>query len=302
MEDVLFFFPHSQNHIFIFCLYFADLSYLLIFLIFVQEECVLSDPQGESDADADIEDTDCRLDKLSHISCLAVSRPVIFLLWWSNIMPLSWFVKTPRARVSPANKLSETQAPTGIAARHHREWRRRRAEPQISSLEPQAQSRQSAQQDYTGGTLHARWNNNISISLWEESELDSNNWNRLLSRMVQCRPHREKLDVWQNCNYCSIQPNNLARAGFPLFLLCLLSPFETGFSSWCRFEEGQNGWGRFQPSFLFDSVAPLSHWRAVRGCLHRRSRLATSVLSSLHNCNSVWMGDIVKLIGSNWVK
>ncbi|XP_054609790.1 uncharacterized protein si:ch211-63p21.1 isoform X2 [Dunckerocampus dactyliophorus] len=26
-----------------------------------EEECVLSDPQGESDADADIEDTDCRL-------------------------------------------------------------------------------------------------------------------------------------------------------------------------------------------------------------------------------------------------
>lgn len=31
----------------------------------VQEECALSDPQGESDADADIEDTDCRSDAVS---------------------------------------------------------------------------------------------------------------------------------------------------------------------------------------------------------------------------------------------
>lgn len=151
MEDVLFFFPHSQNHIFI-LVYNLQISRIFLCFISVQEECVLSDPQGESDADADIEDTDCRLDKLSYISCLTVSQPVIFLLWWSNIMPLSWFVKTPRAGVSPANKLSETQAPTGIAARHHREWRRWWAEPQISSLEPQAQSRQSTQQDYTGGT------------------------------------------------------------------------------------------------------------------------------------------------------
>uniref|UniRef100_A0A3P9NPV2 Uncharacterized LOC103480304 n=1 Tax=Poecilia reticulata TaxID=8081 RepID=A0A3P9NPV2_POERE len=30
-----------------------------------QEECVLSDPQGESDADADIEDTDCSLQRIS---------------------------------------------------------------------------------------------------------------------------------------------------------------------------------------------------------------------------------------------
>lgn len=152
MEDVLFFFPHSQNHIFI-LVYILPISLIFSCFISVQEECVLSDPQGESDADADIEDTDCRLDKLSYISCLTISQPVIFLLWWSNIMPLSWFVKTPRARVSPANKLSETQAPTRIAARHHREWRRWWAEPEISSLEPQAQSRQSTQQDYTGGTI-----------------------------------------------------------------------------------------------------------------------------------------------------
>lgn len=31
----------------------------------LQEECALSDPQGESDADADIEDTDCRSDAIS---------------------------------------------------------------------------------------------------------------------------------------------------------------------------------------------------------------------------------------------
>lgn len=151
MQDVLFFFPHSQNDIFI-LVYILPISLIFSCFISVQEECVLSDPQGESDADADIEDTDCRLDKLLYISCLTISQPVIFLLWWSNIMPSSWFVKTPRAGVSPANKLSETQAPTRIAARHHREWRWWWAEPQISSLEPQAQSRQSTQQDYTGGT------------------------------------------------------------------------------------------------------------------------------------------------------
>lgn len=38
---------------------FIDLSFTLTFMG-LQEECVLSDPQGESDADADIEDTDCR--------------------------------------------------------------------------------------------------------------------------------------------------------------------------------------------------------------------------------------------------
>lgn len=34
--------------------------------ICTQEECLLSDPQGESDADADIEDTDCRLEARAH--------------------------------------------------------------------------------------------------------------------------------------------------------------------------------------------------------------------------------------------
>lgn len=35
---------------------------LAVIHVCTQEECLLSDPQGESDADADIEDTDCRLD------------------------------------------------------------------------------------------------------------------------------------------------------------------------------------------------------------------------------------------------
>lgn len=36
---------------------------ICVFLVlFLQEECVLSDPQGDSDADADIEDTDNRFD------------------------------------------------------------------------------------------------------------------------------------------------------------------------------------------------------------------------------------------------
>lgn len=41
---------------------FHWLCFLVSCVIPLQEECVLSDPQGESDADADIEDTDCRFD------------------------------------------------------------------------------------------------------------------------------------------------------------------------------------------------------------------------------------------------
>ncbi|XP_028998446.1 uncharacterized protein si:ch211-63p21.1 isoform X2 [Betta splendens] len=43
-----------------------------------EEECVMSDPQGESDADADIEDTDCRLQEpgsLQRISSRRRKRP-----------------------------------------------------------------------------------------------------------------------------------------------------------------------------------------------------------------------------------
>ncbi|XP_063756286.1 uncharacterized protein si:ch211-63p21.1 isoform X2 [Eleginops maclovinus] len=43
-----------------------------------EEDCVLSDPQGESDADADIEDTDCRLQEpgsLQRISSRRRKRP-----------------------------------------------------------------------------------------------------------------------------------------------------------------------------------------------------------------------------------
>ncbi|KAM9401069.1 uncharacterized protein ACWYII_030761 isoform 3-T5 [Salvelinus alpinus] len=46
----------------------------------VQEECALSDPQGDSDADADIEDTDCRLQEpgsLQRISSRRRKRPRI---------------------------------------------------------------------------------------------------------------------------------------------------------------------------------------------------------------------------------
>ena len=61
-------------------LYIYDLFLIVYVMLFVlchmflhlQEDCVLSDPQGESDADADIEDTDCRCsysysDMLIHI-------------------------------------------------------------------------------------------------------------------------------------------------------------------------------------------------------------------------------------------
>ncbi|CAN9509744.1 unnamed protein product [Ophioblennius macclurei] len=45
-----------------------------------EEECALSDPQGESDADADIEDTDCRLQEpgsLQRISSRRRKRPQV---------------------------------------------------------------------------------------------------------------------------------------------------------------------------------------------------------------------------------
>ncbi|XP_061566278.1 uncharacterized protein si:ch211-63p21.1 [Cololabis saira] len=45
-----------------------------------EEECILSDPQGESDADADIEDTDCRLQEpgsLQRISSRRRKRPQV---------------------------------------------------------------------------------------------------------------------------------------------------------------------------------------------------------------------------------
>lgn len=132
---------------FLSCIHIFVFSFSFICFIPLQEECVLSDPQGESDADADIEDTDCRFDVHEH-TC--VSPQYLFAF---DLVPLPRLVQTPGARVSPANKLAETQAPARIAARHHRERRRRWAEPQITSLEPQAQSWQSTQQDHTGGKI-----------------------------------------------------------------------------------------------------------------------------------------------------
>ncbi|XP_007541642.1 uncharacterized protein LOC103130243 isoform X1 [Poecilia formosa] len=39
-----------------------------------EEECLLSDPQGESDADADIEDTDCRIQEHSSLQRISSRR------------------------------------------------------------------------------------------------------------------------------------------------------------------------------------------------------------------------------------
>ncbi|XP_037832583.1 uncharacterized protein si:ch211-63p21.1 [Kryptolebias marmoratus] len=39
-----------------------------------EEECLLSDPQGDSDADADIEDTDCRLQEPSSLQRISSRR------------------------------------------------------------------------------------------------------------------------------------------------------------------------------------------------------------------------------------
>lgn len=105
---------------------------------------MLSDPQGESDADADIEDTDCRFDAHTDVNIFAdfvllvgLRRPSLVLLSSDRVTLLR---QTPGARLSPANQLAEAQASSGGAAGHHRERRRRRAEPQNPPLEPQAQS------------------------------------------------------------------------------------------------------------------------------------------------------------------
>lgn len=66
-------------------------------------------------------------------------------------VPLLRLVQAPGARFSPANQLAQTQAAAGGTARHHRERGRWRAEPPVTPLEPQAESWQSAQQDYTWG-------------------------------------------------------------------------------------------------------------------------------------------------------
>lgn len=48
--------------------------------VFLQEECAMSDPQGESDADADIEDTDCRFDVHKYTESLGISLLGVLLL------------------------------------------------------------------------------------------------------------------------------------------------------------------------------------------------------------------------------
>lgn len=60
-----------------------------------QEECLLSDPQGESDADADIEDTDCRFDFTPHVSAVFSHSAVPWLAFTS--------FQTPGAGVAPTN-------------------------------------------------------------------------------------------------------------------------------------------------------------------------------------------------------
>lgn len=62
------------------CYIFMFLMKLVVFFLSIalQEECVLSDPQGESDADADIEDTDCRFDAQKHTLTSAPSMTLLF--------------------------------------------------------------------------------------------------------------------------------------------------------------------------------------------------------------------------------
>lgn len=107
-----------------------DINFALLHIC-SQEECLLSDPQGESDADADIEDTDCRFARLRH-PCLSLASPPPDQLLTS--------FQTPGAGLAPADQLAQTQAAAHFKAGHHGERGRRWAEPQIPSLEPQAES------------------------------------------------------------------------------------------------------------------------------------------------------------------
>lgn len=60
----------------------------------MQEECALSDPQGESDADADIEDTDCRLDTTS-----VLRLRLVFLNWWVRTQNFNFYTYIQRENV-----------------------------------------------------------------------------------------------------------------------------------------------------------------------------------------------------------
>ncbi len=71
-----------------FCIW-LHIRYFIWFICFIplQEECVLSDPQGESDADADIEDTDCRFDVHKHSH---VHIHTQYLFAWSSSLVVAW--------------------------------------------------------------------------------------------------------------------------------------------------------------------------------------------------------------------
>lgn len=108
-----------------------SVGYYIFFLLFftpLQEECVLSDPQGESDADADIEDTDCRSPTCSYShSVLRSALLYLTLCLWLNLFrlqePGSLQRISSRRRKRPRVARQDTTESEDDGGRSHRSHR-----------------------------------------------------------------------------------------------------------------------------------------------------------------------------------
>lgn len=109
----------------------VSVGYYIFFLVFfapLQEECVLSDPQGESDADADIEDTDCRSPTRSYShSVLRCALLYLTLCLWLNLFrlqePGSLQRISSRRRKRPRVARQDTTESEDDGGRSHRSHR-----------------------------------------------------------------------------------------------------------------------------------------------------------------------------------
>ncbi|XP_075884031.1 uncharacterized protein LOC142889284 [Nelusetta ayraudi] len=123
-----------------------------------EEECALSDPQGESDADADIEDTDCRLQEPGSLQRISSRR-------------------RKRPRVSRQDT-TESEDDGGRSHRSHR-WNLRLSpdraqsrtilEESISQVRPLVICRPSVQSQRSALEAHDGGGTRVLMSLWPSS-------------------------------------------------------------------------------------------------------------------------------------
>lgn len=123
-----------------------------------EEECVLSDPQGESDADADIEDTDCRLQEPGSLQRISSRR-------------------RKRPQVSRQDT-TESEDDGGRSHRSHR-WNLRLSpdraqsrtilEESISQVRPLVICRPNVQSQKRVQEVHSKGDNRVLMSLWPSS-------------------------------------------------------------------------------------------------------------------------------------